>query len=213
MEATNTADRRPIAARNWRLSRRLARLLADRRVSPNAISIAGLVCGLAAGLALAATSILPNASPLFWFLGAVLILARLLANMLDGMVAVESSRTSRLGELFNEVPDRISDAAALIGLGYADGGIVTLGYLAALTAVFTAYLRAVGKNTGEPQDFCGPMAKQQRMAAVIGTALICAVFPSDWLPAAALSVIIAGCAITSWRRIGRNAANLRGAAA
>src|SRR6478672_1892595 len=51
--------------------------------------------------------------------GAVCVQLRLLANLLDGMVAVASNRTSKLGELFNEFPDRLSDAATLIGLGYA----------------------------------------------------------------------------------------------
>src|SRR5262245_15392013 len=211
--ATNIADRRPIAARHWQLPRKLTQLLVRWHVSPNAISLSGLTCGLAAGLALAATSLFPNLSPLLWLLGAFLILLRLLANMLDGMVAVESGKSSRTGELFNEVPDRISDAAALIGLGYAAGGNTTLGLLAALAAVFTAYVRAVGNTAGAPQEFCGPMAKQQRMAAVIGTALICAVLPNDWLATAALSVIIAGCAFTSGRWLVRIAANLRRAAA
>jgi phosphatidylglycerophosphate synthase len=209
MGATITAERRPIAARNWRLSRRLARFLAEGRVSPNAISIAGLACGLAAGLSLAATSIVPNPGPVFWLLGAVLILLRLLANMLDGMVAVESGKASRLGELFNEVPDRISDAAVLVGLGYASGGNVTLGYLAALAAMFTTYVRAVGKTAGAPQEFCGPMAKQQRMAVVIGTAFVCAMLPNDWLATAALGLTVGGCAITAARRLMRIAVNLR----
>ena len=39
------------------------------------------------------------------------------------MVAVASDRTSKLGELFNEVPDGLSDAATLVGLGYAAGGV------------------------------------------------------------------------------------------
>ena len=40
--------------------------------------------------------------------GAGLILLRLLANMLDGMVADESGEGGPLGSLYNEIPDRIS---------------------------------------------------------------------------------------------------------
>jgi phosphatidylglycerophosphate synthase len=105
---------------------------------------------------------------------------RLLANMFDGMVAIESDRASPIGELFNEVPDRVSDAALLIGLGYARGGHVLLGFTAALLAVFTAYVRAMGKVAGGRQEFCGPMAKPQRMLVVTATALWCGLAPAAW---------------------------------
>ena len=39
----------------------------------------------------------------------------LLANLLDGLVAVEGGRRSPTGELFNEVPDRVSDVLVLAG--------------------------------------------------------------------------------------------------
>jgi phosphatidylglycerophosphate synthase len=209
MEATNTVDRRPIAARHWQVSQRLSRLLAHWRVSPNAISLAGLACGLTAGLTLAATSNFPNWSPVFWLLAATLIVLRLLANMLDGMVAIEAGKVSRLGELFNEVPDRISDAAILVGFGYAAGGNVALGYLAAIAAIFTAYVRAVGKTAGATQEFCGPMAKQHRMAVVIACAFICSLIPNDWVATVSLAVITGGCTITSARRLVRIARTLQ----
>ena len=46
---------------------------------------------------------------------------RLLANLLDGMVAIGRGIASPVGELFNEVPDRVSDTAVLLGLGVAGG--------------------------------------------------------------------------------------------
>src|SRR5262245_49895537 len=98
-DPTYNPERRPIAARHQPLSIRVASWLADRAVSPNAISVAGMICGILAGMAFAATSF----SPLTWILfpaGAVLILLRLLANMFDGMVAIRTAKTSRLGELF-----------------------------------------------------------------------------------------------------------------
>src|SRR5947209_2865792 len=111
------ADRRPIAARQWPMSQHLANALTRAGVSPNVISVVGMACCLAAGAALAATPFLDGgASRAAWLAAAVLIQLRLLANMLDGMVAVASGRATRVGELFNELPDRVSDVAALIGL-------------------------------------------------------------------------------------------------
>lgn len=212
-------DRRPIAARQWRFSQRAAVWLARRGVSPNAISTAGMICGLLAGLCLAATSRYPDFASALWIAGAVLIVSRLLANMLDGMVAVESGTTSAVGELYNEVPDRISDAAALIGLGYAHGGFPTLGYWAALAADLTAYVRAVGKVAGAAQDYSGPFAKQQRMACVVAVAIVMAFVPVSYLPvvgepawrlpAIALAVLVVGTAFTAGSRLMRIARQLR----
>jgi phosphatidylglycerophosphate synthase len=213
-EHSQIGERRPIASRNWRISQTLADYLARRGVSPNGISIAGMLCGVAAGLALAATSWFPQGERAFWILGAVLIQLRLTANMLDGMVAIALGRASRVGELYNEIPDRVSDAATLIGAGYAVGGQVVLGYLAACVALFTAYIRAMGKAAGARQEFCGPMAKQHRMFVVTAVALYCGLSPHDWQPlwdttppfgltAEALLVIILGGLVTAARRLAR----------
>ena len=226
-DAYNPTDRRPIAAREARWSRAVSRRLVAWNVSPNGISVAGMIAGVLAGAALAGTAHVSNGSAAqraLWFAGAVLVQLRLLANMFDGMVAVESGKASRVGELYNEAPDRVSDAATLVGLGYAAGGGVTLGYVAACLAVFTAYVRTLGKSAGAPNDFFGPMAKQQRMFIVTAAALYVALAPRSgqphwgpdaaWrLPAGALIVIILGCVVTSIRRLARIARALRAGAA
>src|SRR5262249_50120286 len=153
-----------IAARRWPIWQHTAKWLARRGVSPNGISLAGMGCGMAAGVVLASTSYAVGWERFAWLIGAALIQLRLLANLLDGIVAIESGRASPLGELYNEVPDRVSDAAILVGAGYSFGGDIVLGYLAACAALFTAYVRTMGKAAGASQEYCGPMAKQQRMA-------------------------------------------------
>ena len=87
---------------------------------------------------------------------------RLLCNLLDGMVAIEGGRKSKLGVLYNEVPDRVADSLFLVALGYAIG-TPWLGWLAALAAAVTAYIRVLGGTFGLAQDFRGPLAKQHRM--------------------------------------------------
>jgi phosphatidylglycerophosphate synthase len=214
-------ERRPIAARGWPIWQHTAKWLARRGVSPNGISLAGMGCGVAAGAALASTSYAPGWEHLGWLAAAVLIQLRLLANLLDGMVAIESGRASPVGELYNEVPDRVSDTAILVGSGYAVGGDPVLGYLAACAALFTAYVRAMGKAAGTPQEYCGPMAKQQRMALLTVIALYRGLAPADWQPlwgdppgrglaAAGLLVVALGSLLTATRRLLRIAANLRG---
>lgn len=212
------SDRRPIASRDTALAQRVADWLIARHVAPNTISVFGMLAGVGAGVALAATSIGPAHAGVFWLAGALLVQLRLLCNLFDGMVAVGADRSSPVGELYNEVPDRISDAATLIGLGYAAGGVPWLGFTAAVLAVFTAYLRAMGVAAGAGNHFCGPMAKPQRMFLVTITALYLALAPSAWhpqvagfeLPSLSLMLLAAGCGATGVRRLDRIARDLRG---
>ncbi len=121
--AYHVTDRRPIAARRFAIFQQMAASLARAHVTANTISVAGMVCGLLAGICLYFTdSAGPLIARILWLAAAGLVQLRLLANMLDGMVAIASATASKVGELFNEMPDRISDAATLIGLGYAAGG-------------------------------------------------------------------------------------------
>ena len=211
-------DRRPIATRNRKWAQSATVWLASRSVSPNAISIAGMCACIVAGFALGLTSVHYNR--VFWLVAALGAQLRLTANMLDGMVALASGRASKVGELYNEVPDRVSDAAVFIGAGYAWGGNVALGYIATILAIFTAYVRAAGKIAGAHNEFCGPMAKQHRMLVITVACLYSAVFPRSWqifhmddleigVMALALTLIIAGCVITVLRRFKRIARALR----
>ena len=219
MTTLYTPERRPLASREHPLSKRAADWLATRSVSPNTISLAGMLAGIMAGGAFAATS-LGGWEWLSFLLAALLMQLRLLANMLDGMVAVQTKKASPLGELFNEIPDRVSDAAILIGAGYAAGGLPALGYLAACIALFVAYVRAQGKVAGAPQEFCGPMAKPQRMLVLTLVAIYCGLAPAAWQPilldhpkgglmAFGLLVIIVGGTWTAVRRLRRIARALR----
>jgi phosphatidylglycerophosphate synthase len=215
--AYTAADRRPIASRERRGWQAAARVLARAGVSANFISVCGLLTALAAGAAAVGTAEAAGwQQRLLWLCVAAGAQLRLLANMLDGMVAIESGTASPVGELYNEVPDRFSDAAVLIGVGYAAGGWVAMGYIAALLALLTAYVRATCRVAGSAQDYCGPMAKPHRMAVIIVAAVYLAVTPGTWhaagdwgIAAMALTVVAAGSAVTCVRRLLRGASELR----
>lgn len=224
MSDTYTAsERRPIAARGNRMAKAAASFLARRGVSANAISMAGMFSGILAGVAFACTADYAAyiGSPrLLWILGAIFVQLRLLGNMFDGMVAIERGTASAVGELYNEVPDRISDAAIFVGLGYATLSSSALGYSAACAALFVAYVRAMGKAAGAHQEFCGPFAKPQRMFIVTLLGLWCGLTPASWqsihvleiregAPALVLAVITIGTLFTALRRIRRISAALK----
>jgi phosphatidylglycerophosphate synthase len=199
-------SRRPIKSRNTHWAAAVAGALTRSGIKPNQISVASAVFGAGAGAALAATG-----AGWWWFLvAAVCIQARLLCNLFDGMVAVEGGFRTKSGEIFNELPDRFADAFIFIGAGYAVA--VTpwsevLGWTCAVLAVLTAYARALGASAGAGQHFCGPMAKQHRMAvmtlacvaaAALGVARV--TFPLITL---ALALIAVGCLVTVFRRTAR----------
>ena len=124
------------------------------------------------------------------------------------MVAVEGGLRTKSGEIFNDLPDRLSDAFIFIGAGYSItwvGWGSDLGWLAALLAVLTAYVRVLGDSTGAGQYFAGPMAKQHRMAIMTAACLVGAIEAAAAgrpvrAVTLALAVIVAGCVVTVIRR-------------
>jgi phosphatidylglycerophosphate synthase len=173
---------------------------------PNGVSLFSLVfAAVGGGAAYWATKAQPAWE--FWFLAAFGIQMRLFCNMMDGLLAVEGGLKSAAGELFNEIPDRLADAMILVPLGYAGGTAlsISLGWSAALGAVFTAYIRALGAAQTRRHDFCGPMAKPHRMAAAtLGCLGMMALdlLQIPWpMMLWTLIIINIGIVITGWRRV------------
>jgi phosphatidylglycerophosphate synthase len=212
------ANRRPLASRRLAIMHHLAEGLARAGVTPNAISVAGIGFALIASFALLQAGrpgplrLTEAAWPACWLVAAVFVQLRLLANLLDGLVAVEGGLGSPLGVLFNEVPDRAEDTMILAAFGVAAGWPI-LGLWAAVAAVACAYIRQVGGALGQPQSFIGPMAKQHRMAAVtLGCALgfgEAVAGRGIGLPGLVLWVVVLGSLLTISRRLRHIAAGLR----
>jgi phosphatidylglycerophosphate synthase len=191
--AVSGADRRPLASRDTAWARRIASALARSSVTPNQISTISIAFAALGAWALV------DGRPLPLLGAAACVQLRLLCNLIDGMVAIEGGKQSSTGALYNEFPDRIADSLFLVALGYACG-VPWLGWLAALLAALTAYVRATGGALGLKQDFRGPMAKPQRMAVLTAACLIGAAElqwnGTRWALLAAAAVIAAGSALT-----------------
>lgn len=201
-------NRRPIASRLAEWAKASAAFLARTSVTPNQISAVSVLFA-AVGAALLAFK--PDAIGLIGCAAAVQ--ARLVCNLLDGMVAIEGGKKSSVGSLYNEFPDRIADSLFIVALGYAVGW-PALGWFGALAAALTAYVRVFGGSLGFAQDFRGPMAKQQRMAVLTAA---CVVGAAEWLFTgtqyaliAAAVIIAAGSVMTCVTRTLAIAAKLKG---
>ena len=209
--------RRPIRARDTRWAHAVAAALRRAGVQPNQISVFSVVCSFlgAAALLGSAWSTGVAARIALLLLAAVAIQFRLLCNLFDGLVAVEGGLRTKTGEIYNELPDRVSDLLLLAAAGYAcrgGGWTHELGWTAAALAVTVAYVRALGGQLGVTQQFCGPMAKQQRMfvltvACVTTGAETLLGWPLRTLTWA-LGLIALGSAFTAIRRTARIAAEL-----
>ncbi len=83
-----------------------AKPFARRRVSPNVVTLGGLLLG---ALSLAAARVAPA-------LGGLVVLASSLTDGVDGAVAALTGRSSKIGFVLDSVVDRISDAMFVIAL-------------------------------------------------------------------------------------------------
>jgi phosphatidylglycerophosphate synthase len=175
---TDLSNRRPIASRASAWASALAAGLARNGVSPDLISAMSMAFALVGFAAFGLSGLSEGAARIVWLgLAAIMIQLRLIANLLDGMVAVEHAKAGPDGPIWNELPDRVSDALFFIGAGYGAFAAApylgpALGFLCAVLAVMTAYVRELGRGLGFTADFGGPMAKPQRMAALTAVAVL-----------------------------------------
>ncbi len=120
-----------------------AKAVADRGISPNALTIMGFATSVAAAIALAVGG-LPYAL-LF------LILASLL-DALDGAVARVSNKMSKLGSYLDSVLDRYADGILLLGVMLYLGDHHALILLVLLGALLVSYSRSKAESLGMRGD-------------------------------------------------------------
>ncbi len=207
-----TGDRRPLNSRTAAWAVGLAKALDHGGAHPDLISASGVAVAVFGGAMLLIAGSAEGWARTILFIGAAIaIQLRLLANLMDGLVAVEHGRASAYGPIWNELPDRLADitllACAGYGVGVGVGGLaggIEAGWACACLAVLTAYIRELGRGLGFPADYSGPMAKPHRMAALTVAALVSALEPLwGWHGQSLLIGLIAialGTAFTAARR-------------
>lgn len=204
-------DRRPISLRNLGWVRAIAARLVRVGVKPNHISLLGVGFAALSATCLVLVPAVESGWRSILFVGAAAFIPfRGLCNLCDGLMAIEGGLRTNSGEIFNDLPDRVSDTLFLVAAGYSLPNLTwthELGWLAALLAALTAYVRVLGAAAGAAQQFGGPMAKTHRMVVMGGACLAAAVESAAGAPPGAivggLAVVAAGSAITIARRTAR----------
>jgi len=202
-------ERRPLTTRDKNWAKKLAAMIAGTGITPDMISVSSSVfAAMTFGFQFLYGH--ENISLALWGIIATIQL-RLLANMFDGMVAVEFNQKSVMGEVFNDLPDRVSDALVFMGFAFIlkdKAWGVELSYGAGILAVMTAYIRVLGNGLGVKDLFLGPMAKQHRMFFVTLSCLI----GFFWKDVFLLMIILIdlGMVVTCVRRLSKISKSLNG---
>ncbi|HQZ29991.1 MAG TPA: hypothetical protein PK648_17735 [Verrucomicrobiales bacterium] len=197
-----TDTTKPKNRRGWQLTRRVTLILMGLGVTSEAVALLGMILGILAGAAFMATGE-TDVPVLFWTIGLVCCILRILCIRIDRMLQPASSRQSLEEVFFNELPERVSDAVTLIGFGFAIDSDPWLGLTAALAAIFSAYIRSIAfsRHTGSKPASLGSMTRIHRLILLSLTSILMISGVqnerfSTTIPQIALCVIIIGCAIT-----------------
>lgn len=146
----------------------VARALVRMRVSPSAVTAAGLGGALLVPLAVALGGG-------FLFLATALVIASALADSADSGVAVLANRTSAAGSFYDSVADRCSELAWLVALWLVGAPGPLVAACGALT-VLHEYARSRAALAGMPGVDAGTVAERStRVLAVVGGLLLGAV--------------------------------------
>ena len=159
------------------LARPLVRALARLGVSPDALTIAGLVGNVGVGALLAVGELT---------LGGVALLVVNLLDLLDGEVARATGRSTAFGAFLDSVLDRYCEAAVLFGLllwyaGVGDRLGVALCFLVLGGSTMVSYARARAEGLGY-RGASGLLGRLERVVLLALGLLVAPLLP--WVLAA-----------------------------
>jgi len=141
------------------------------RVHPDWITMAGLACSVLAAVLFQAA----EQRRVLFLVIPLLLLLRITLNALDGMVAQATGKARAFGEVLNEVTDRLSDVAILLGLAVSSLSSLFWGTLAVTAVLLSSYVGVLGKAVGAGRQYGGVLGKADRML-YLGIACIAAYF-------------------------------------
>ncbi|MBL8394919.1 MAG: CDP-alcohol phosphatidyltransferase family protein [Candidatus Accumulibacter sp.] len=163
------------------LLRPLVRVLHDRGVSANQVTLgtAALSLLLGGGLALAVDA---GRFTCFLLLPAWLLL-RMALNAIDGMLAREFGQASTLGAYLNELSDLLADAALYLPFALLPAAGAGLTLLVVLLANLSEMAAVLGLITGGERRNDGPMGKSDRalVFGALGLLLGIGIAAGPWL--------------------------------
>ena len=176
-----------------------ARLLVGLKISPNAVTVAGLLVTALAAYLVSQDNLL---------IGGLVFLFASVMDMLDGAVARLKGAESVFGAALDSLADRLGEAIVLLGAAAlflrrdSDAGVI-LAFLALVSSFSVSYLRARGEGLGVVMKGSGLFTRTERVL-VLTIGLL-----TGWL-VPALSIMIALSVVSSAQRVHALWSNTRG---
>ncbi|MBG7604518.1 MAG: CDP-alcohol phosphatidyltransferase family protein [Actinobacteria bacterium] len=155
----------------------LGNLLRKTGLTPDHLTILGLLVGIAAAVAIGSGRLL---------LGAFLVVLAALPDLLDGALAKASDSASQRGAFFDSTIDRITDALLLGGIAWYFAGtespyMTLLPYAVASVSSLISYQRAKAESLGIDAKG-GLMERAERIIAIlIGLLFPVLLIPILWI--------------------------------
>lgn len=180
----------------------IVRLLALAKISPNILTLMGLVVNTWAAFLFGYASG-DNQRRMFFYAGLVIIGSGFF-DLVDGRVARLSNQVTRFGGFFDSIVDRYSDASLFLGLlvFYGRGTrffYVVLAALAMVSAIMVSYARARAESL---IGTCrvGFMERPERLVLLIIGALFNVMAPVLWVIAVLSTITVIHRVIYTWQR-------------
>lgn len=145
------------------------RAAAKLGLSPDQVSILAFGVAVGAGVAFAI------GEPLFYLLGAVLVLLNGWFDLVDGALARHLEISSDGGDLLDHVLDRYADIVILAGFT-AGIGAYALGFAAVTGVLMTSYLGTQIQAVGIGREYGGLLGRADRLALMGIVGVIAAVY-------------------------------------
>jgi CDP-diacylglycerol--glycerol-3-phosphate 3-phosphatidyltransferase len=180
----------------------IVRLLAVAKISPNILTLMGLVVNTWAAFLFGYAN--GDNQRRMFFYGGLVIIGSGFFDLVDGRVARLSNQVTRFGAFFDSVVDRYSDASLFFGLlvFYARGNrffYVVLTALVMISAIMVSYARARAESL---IGTCrvGFMERPERLVLVIIGALFNVMAPVLWVIAVLSTITVIHRIVYTWQR-------------
>jgi CDP-diacylglycerol--glycerol-3-phosphate 3-phosphatidyltransferase len=180
-----------------RLMRPFEDALISRGISADAVTLSAVPVAALGGLCLA----LSDSVPALLLLVPLLASIRLILNLLDGLVARRTGTTHAMGELYNELGDRLSDTLFIGGLAFVAAVGPMLAFAAVIMALLASYVGVTARALGAPRQYGGVMSKPGRMIALSIAAPLAWLSGESWALVLATWIILLGSLLTMLQRI------------
>lgn len=135
-----------------------------RSTNPNVVTWWSLAAALAAGVAF-----WQSGPDRLWLLalGAVLVWANGVLDVLDGKIAKMTGRQTAKGDYLDHAFDRFADVAFIAGLGFSSWVRLEVAFAAIVFTLLTSYLGTQAQAVGMGRNYAGALGRADRMILLI----------------------------------------------